>query len=156
MTLAYASRVTGAPAKRIQNAFQVLHLGVGYPLQDVRRMGLAMMLVDLFAMDLTAAWEFAVEALEQPDEVVRFGGNGRPQLEIDVPRYLSDFALKCSVAVRFPPRTAGRPRRHARPKVSPRDFGIDVDALAAGAKRTPEERLRSLDENWKFLQAIRS
>jgi|SRR5579859_3288733 len=156
MTLAYACKVTGAPAKRIQNAFQVLNRGFGYPLQDVRRLGLAMMLVDLFTMDLITAWDFAGDALRQPDDVVRFGGKGKPHLEIDVPRYLSDFALRCAAAIKFPPRTAGRPRRQTRPRVTPRDFGIDLEAIEANAKRTPEERLRSLDEDWKFLQAIRS
>src|SRR5579864_7409717 len=138
MTLAYACKVTGAPAKRIQNAFQVLNRGFGYPLQDVRRLGLAMMLVDLFTMDLITAWDFAGDALRQPDDVVRFGGKGKPHLEIDVPRYLSDFALGVAAPIMSAPRTACRPRRQTRPSVTPRDFGIALEAIVFNDTATTE------------------
>ena len=156
MTLAYACKVTGARPKRIQNAFHLLRVGFEYRLEDVRRLGLAIWLVDSFVMELNWAWEFAGEALKSPQEVVRFGHPGGPVLEIDVGRYLSNFALACAAALKNPPRTAGRPGRVKRVKMSPAEFGIDMDALRDNAARTPEERLRSLDENWKFLQALRT
>jgi hypothetical protein len=156
MTLAHACKVTGIPAKRIQNAFQVLGRALEYPLEDVRCLGLTLLLADYFGMDLRRAWEVAGEALKNPEEVVRYGAPGRPQIEIDVPRYLTDFGLKCALAVKFPPRMAGRPARSRRPKHSPREFGIDIDALQENLKRTPEERLKSLDENWKFVRALRA
>lgn len=156
MTLAYASKVTGAPAKRIQNAYHLLGKAMEYPLEDVRRLGLTLLLVDYFSMDLRRAWDVAGHALRRPEEVIRYGAPGMPQLEIDVPRYLTDFGLKCALVVKYPPRMAGRPPRSRRTKVSPRQFGIDVDALEANLGRTPEERLKSLDENWKFVQALRA
>lgn len=155
MTLAHASEITGAPRKRIQNAFHLLGKPLEYPIEDVRRLGLTLLLVDYFSMELRRAWEVAGSALKKPEEVVRYGMAGTPLLEIDVPRYLTDFGIQCARVAKYPPRMAGRPR-HRRPKISPRDFGIDVDALEANARRTPEERLKSLDENWKFVQALRA
>jgi hypothetical protein len=110
-------------------------------------------------MELAWAWEFAGQALKDKTDVVRFGHPGGPTLEIDVGRYLSDFALACARALKDPPRTVGR-RAHDRPRrarnaiKAARDFGVDVDALAAGLRRTPEERLKSLDENWRFLRDV--
>ena len=156
MTLAHARKVTGIPAKRIQNAFRVLGKPLEYPLEDVRRLGLSLLLADYFCMELRRAWEVAGDALRKPEEIVRYGAPGRPQIEIDVPRYLTDFGLKCALAAKFPPRMAGRPGRNRRAKISPREFGIDLDALQANLERTPEERLKRLDENWKFVQALRA
>lgn len=160
MTLGYASAVIGAPPKRIQNACAVLRRGFQYPMDDVRRLGLAFWLVDSFVMELAWAWEFAGQALKSKTDVVRFGHAGGPVLEIDVGRYLSDFALASASALKDPPRTAGR-RAHERPPrprnaiKAARDFGVDIDALEEGLKRTPEERLKSLDENWRFLRQVR-
>lgn len=156
MTLGYACKVTGAPAKRIQNAFHLLRVGFEYRLEDVRRLGLAIWLMDSFVMELNWAWEFAGEALKSTQDVIRFGHPGGPVLEIDVGRYLSTFALRCAAALKNPPRTAGRPARAKRVKMSAAKFGIDLDALRDNAARTPEERLKSLDENWKFVQALRA
>ena len=160
MTLGFASAVTGASPKRIQNACAVLGRGFQYPVDDVRRLGLAFWLVDSFVMELAWAWEFAGQALKGKTDVVRFGHPGGPVLEIDVARYASDFALACARVLKDPPPTVGR-RAHDRPRrvrnaiKAARDFGIDIDALDEGLKRTPEERLRSLDENWRFLRDVR-
>lgn len=156
MTLAYAAAVTQLPAKRIQNAFAVLRRALEYPLADVRCLGLTMQLADQLAMDLWLAWEIAEKALQKPEEIFRFGMAGMPQIEIDVPRYLTDFGVRCARAVKYPPPMAGRPRRRRNVKVSPREFGIDIEALEENLKRTPEQRLRSLDENWKFVHALRA
>ena len=160
MTLGYASTILRAPPKRIQNALGLLKHTLEYPIEDVRRLGLAFWLVDSFVMELAWAWEFAGQALKSKTEVVRFGHPGGPVLEIDVGRYLSNFALACASALKDPPRTVGR-RAHERVHrarnaiKAARDFGVDVDALEAGLARTPEERLKSLDENWRFLRDVR-
>ncbi|HWZ27471.1 MAG TPA: hypothetical protein VNX15_02860 [Gemmatimonadales bacterium] len=160
MTLGFASAVTGAPAKRVQNACAVLNRGFQYSIDDMRRLGLAFWLVDSFVMELKWAWEFAGQALKDKNDVVRFGHPGGPVLEIDVGRFLSDFALASASALKDPPRTVGR-RAHDRPPrarnaiKAAREFGIDIDALEEGLKRTPEERLRSLNENWRFLREVR-
>jgi hypothetical protein len=160
MTLGYAAAVIGAPPKRIQNACAVLGRGFQYPIDDVRRLGLAFRLVDSFVMELAWAWEVAGQALKGKAEVARFGQPGGPVLEIDVGRYLSDFALACAGALKDPPRTVGR-RAHDRPRrprnaiKAARDFGVDIGALEEGLKRTSEERLRSLDQNWQFLRELK-
>jgi hypothetical protein len=129
-------------------------------MDDIKRLGLAFWLVDSFVMELAWAWEFAGQALRGKTEISRFGHPGGPVLEIDVGRYLSDFALATARVLKDPPRTVGR-RAHDRPRRprnairAARDFGVDIGALEEGLKRTLEERLKGLDENWRFLRDVR-
>jgi hypothetical protein len=151
MTLAMSSSVLDVPAKRIQNAFAVLRRPLPYRDDDVRRVGLAFRLVDAFGLSLMAAWRLAGVALVTGEDVVRLGPPGGPVLEVAVAR-VKDVA---------PPRAAGRPqltraRRGKDALKAANAYGLDLGALAEGLKKTPEERLRSLDENWRFLRDLKA
>jgi hypothetical protein len=162
MTLAMSSSVLDVPAKRIQNAFAVLRRPLPYRDDDVRRVGLAFRLVDAFGLSLMAAWRLAGVALVTGEDVVRLGPPGGPVLEVDLARFLSDWALAVArVKDVAPPRAAGRPqltraRRGKDALKAANAYGLDLGALAEGLKKTPEERLRSLDENWRFLRDLKA
>lgn len=162
MTLAQCHAVLGVPAKRVQNAFAALGLPLRYREADVRRLGLALRLGDGFGLSLHAAWRLAGEALARAAAgVVRIPADGVGILEIDVRRYLSDWAAAFArVRELAPPRGRGRPRRASpasRPQAlaAARRHGIDVPALAEALRRSPAERLEALDENWRFVRALR-
>lgn len=159
MTLAQCSAILGVSPKWVQNAFATLGRPLRYREADVRRLGLARRLADRFGMTLSAAWRLAGEALARAEEgMVRLPADGVAALEIDVHRYLSDWAAAYArVRELTPPRGRGRPRRQPveRGLAAARRYGIDVTALAEGLKRTPAERLQALDENWAFVRALR-
>jgi hypothetical protein len=161
MTLAQCSAILRVTPKRVQNACATLGLPLRYREADVRRLGLALRLGDGFGLDLRGAWELAGAALAQkPAGVVRMPVGDIAIIEIDVRRYLSDWAAAYArVRGLAPPRAPGRPPRSppsARTQgLGPaRAYGIDVTALALSLRRSPAERLQALDENWRFVRAL--
>lgn len=162
MTLAQCSAILGVPPKRVQNACAALRLPLRYREADVRRLGLALRLSGGVGLKLHAAWWLAGEALAQPAAgVVRIPAGDAAIIAIDVRRYLSDWAA-ASARVRelVPPRGRGRPRRPhaaapAQGLAAARTYGLDVTALAESLRRSPAERLRALDDNWRFVLAMR-
>jgi hypothetical protein len=159
MTLGECCAILDAPAKWVHNAYAALGLPLRYQPSDLRRLGLARRLTVGLGVPLAAAWRLAGEALARSHEpVVRIAPDPLTTLEIDVQRYLSDWAAAWSRVRRLaPPRARGRPRRA--PEVggvaAARRYGIDVTALAAGLRRAPAARLEGLEENWRFVQALR-
>lgn len=164
MTLAQCAAVLGLTAKRIQNAYAALGLPLRYREADVRRLGLALRLSDGFGLHLDGAWRLASEALAQAGVgagIACIPGGAVAVLEIDVWRYLSDWAAaRARVLELVPPRGRGRPRRarssaQGRALAAARRYGIDIPALAESARRSPAERLKTLDEDWRFVRAVR-
>jgi hypothetical protein len=161
MTLAQCSASLGVPPKRVQNACAALGLPLRYRESDVRRLGLALRLSDGIGLKLHAAWRLAgVAFAQQAAGVVRIPAGDVAVTEIDVRRYLSDWAA-ASARVRelAPPRGPGRPRRPNPPEpaqglAAARAYGLDVTALAESLRHSPAERLRALDENWQFVHAM--
>jgi hypothetical protein len=161
MTLAQCSAILGAAPKRVQNACAALGLPLRYREADMRRLGLALRLSGAVGLNLRTAWRVAGEALAQRAAgVVRIPAGDVAMIEIDVRRYLSDWAA-ASARVRelAPPRGPGRPRRPNPPEpaqslAAARAYGLDVTALAESLRHSPAERLRALDENWQFVRAM--
>ncbi|HEX4628948.1 MAG TPA: hypothetical protein VH137_09175 [Gemmatimonadales bacterium] len=159
MTLGECCAILDAPAKWVHNACAALGLPLRYRPADMCRLGLTRRLAASWGVPLAAAWRVAGEALARSDEpLVRLSPDPVTTLEIDVRRYLSEWAAACAgVRELAAPRSRGRPRRP--PAVggvaAASRYGINVAALAAGLRRTPAERLESLDENWRFVRALR-
>ncbi|MGH2669415.1 MAG: hypothetical protein ACRDH5_09940 [bacterium] len=161
LTLAEVSATIGATPVWTQNAYAVLALSRVYRPADAARLGLARLLHTSFGIMLPIAWRLAGTAIAHAhQDVVRLHAPpGTVALEIDVRRYLTDWAAALArVRGPVPPRRRGRPPL---PKLgaglsAARRHGLDLTVLAASLARTPAERLRALDENWRFVRALRA
>ena len=158
MTLAAFAMLVGAPPKWCQNALAVLGLPLRYSAPAARTLGLARLLHSAHEVSLPAAWRLARQALS--GSLAASFSAGAPDsvstLTVDVPRYLSDFTVRRSLARADPPRGRGRPRVPRRTGLREAEVhGLDLSALRAGLAVQPAERLRALDRNQEFVEALR-
>jgi hypothetical protein len=83
------------------------------------------------------------------------GPDGAVAVSVDLERFLSDFAARLSLARSYyAERRRGRPRRR-RGLALAQWYGVDVSLLESSLRRTPDERLRSLDANVEFIRSMR-
>jgi hypothetical protein len=87
--------------------------------------------------------------LRDPDGAVR--------VVIDLERFLSDYAVRLSLSRTFyAEKRRGRPRKRGRRGVAlAKWYGVDISLLEESLRRTPEERLRLLDEAREFFTSAR-
>jgi hypothetical protein len=83
--------------------------------------------------------------------------DGSVRVVLDLERFLSDYAVRLSLSRTFyAEKRRGRPRkRELRGIALAQWYGVDLTLLVASLKRTPEERLRQLDEAAEFLAKAR-
>jgi hypothetical protein len=144
----------------VQNARAVLRLRGPYTEQGARRLGLAREMHEATAMPLRRAWRLAQDALAVwpgQREWVHEGREASARIVVDLTRYLSNYASRLSLArTRYAERRRGRrPRRPRDPIAAARAYGVDISLLVENLKRTPEERLRTLDEMSEFFRTAR-
>jgi hypothetical protein len=164
MTRAQFARALGADEKWVENAARQLGRRFSGTPAEARRMALVRLLSRDLALPLAradrcagvllrhAADERAARVAE-PDGVVG--------VEVDLARFHSTFAADLATALRqVQPRRRGRPA--SRPSPPSRDplaaaaaHGVDLSLLRESLRRTPAERLESLDEDVAFLAAVR-
>jgi hypothetical protein len=160
MTLGQFATAVGAPKRWVQNAFQALGLPAVYTEPLARRLAFAKAVKEACGMPLRRAFPLAEEALarwpahqtwelREPDGAVR--------VEIDLERFLSDYAVRLSLSrTYYAEKRRGRPRkRKLRGIALAKWYGVDVSLLVESLKRTPEERLRQLDEAREFFTQAR-
>jgi hypothetical protein len=160
MTLGQFATAVGAPRRWVQNAFQALGLPAEYTEPLARRLAFAKAVKEACGMPLRRAFPLAADALarwplqktwelREPDGAVR--------VVIDVERFLSDYAVRLSLSRTFyAEKRRGRPRkRRLRGIALAKWYGVDVSLLVESLKRTPEERLRMLDEAREFFASAR-
>lgn len=160
MTLGQFATAVGAPKRWVQNAFQALGLPAVYTEPLARRIAFARAVKEACGMPLRRAFPLADEALarwpvhktwelREPDGAIR--------VVIDLERFLSDYAVRLSLSrTYYAEKRRGRPRkRKLRGIALAKWYGVDVALLVESLKRTPEERLRSLDEAVEELKSMR-
>jgi hypothetical protein len=160
MTLGQFSVAVGAPKRWVQNAMAVLGLPTDYTVERAKRLALARVLNAACGMPLVKAYRMAGTALkawpehstwqfEDPEGVVT--------LSLDLERFLSNFNVRLSLSrTYYAERRRGRPKKRRRRGIAgAREYGIDISLLEESLKRTPEERLRRLDEDVEFLKSLR-
>ena len=160
MTLGQFATAVGAPKRWVQNAFQALGLPAVYTEPLARRLAFAKAVKEACGMPLRRVFPLAEEALacwpadrtwelREPDGAVR--------VVIDLERFLSSYAVRLSLSRTFyAERRRGRPRkRRLRGLALAKWYGVDVSLLVESLKRTPEERLRLLDEAREFFTMAR-
>jgi hypothetical protein len=160
MTLGQFATAVGAPKRWVQNAFQALGLPAVYTEPLARRLAFARTVKEACGMPLRRAFPLAEEALARwpahrtwehrdPDGAVR--------VVIDLERFLSDYAVRLSLSrTYYAEKRRGRPRkRKLRGIALAKWYGVDVSLLVESLKRTPEERLRLLDEAVEAFKSMR-
>jgi hypothetical protein len=160
MSLGRFATVVGASPRWVQNAFQVLNLPALYDEEGAKTLGLARLLQESFGVQLVVAYPLAAEALAaRPDVLVwrKEHPSGAVAMEVDLERYLSGYAARLALARhRYLERQRGRPRAREKKGIEGAvEHGVDVGLLEASLERTPEERLRRLDEDVEFLRSLR-
>ena len=159
MTLAECARLIGAEPKWVQNALATLHRPLRYDRRLARQLGLARILHVETGMPLALAMRLAAAALADPSRPWAWSdSSGVLSLRVDLPRYLTGLAATEAALRREGARGPGRPRM-APPRgglAAARRYGLDVGALRAGLARPPADRLRALDADQRFVEALRA
>jgi hypothetical protein len=160
MTLGQFAVAVGAPKRWVQNAFQALGRPAVYTEPLARRLAFAKAVKEACGMPLRRAFPLAEGALarwpahhtwevREPDGAVR--------VVLDLERFLSDYAVRLSLSrTRYAEKRRGRPRkRRLRGLALAKWWGVDISLLRETLKRTPEERLRTLEEAVEDLKRMR-
>jgi hypothetical protein len=158
MTLAAFAALVGAPPKWCQNTLLVLRRPLRYSEPLARTLGLARLLEE-YGLPLKVAVNRSDEALAvSPPAAVRWRDpSAITALRVDVPRYLTRFALRQARLREDPPRRAGRPPRvPAGGLRAAQRYGLDLDAMRAGLRLSPAERLAALDASQRLVATLRS
>ncbi len=157
--MAEFAALVGAPPRWCQNALQALGADFRYSWALALRLSLARLLQEHHGFALRRAMALARGALRlsPPTVVRRWDPAGATALVLDVPRHLTQFALRAARLQADPPRRRGRPPRPhiGRGIVAGEAYGLDLGALRSGLQLTPEERLRQLDANQRLIAALR-
>jgi len=164
MTRAQFAAAVRADEKWVENAGRLLGRRFGRTREESRWLGLVSVLSREMGMTLDRAARLADEALAHPSTegtvVVGQSQGGVAAVSIDIGRYHSAWAAALSAAIETGgARRRGRPRSAFRKKAAlierAADYGVDIDLLRAGLRMTVGERLQQLEENARFISAIR-
>lgn len=122
-----------------------------------RRLAFAHAVKQACGMPLRRAFPLALEALARWPAHKTWelrDPDGTVGLEIDLERFLSDYAVRLSLSRTFyAEKRRGRPRkRKLRGLALAKCWGVDVTLLEESLKRTPEERLRTLERAAEFFR----
>jgi hypothetical protein len=160
MTMGQFATAVGAPKRWVQNAFQALGLPAVYTEPLARRLAFAKAVKEACGMPLRRAFPLAEEALARwpADRTWEHRDpDGAVCVVIDLERFLSDYAVRLSLSrTYYAEKRRGRPRkRKLRGIALAKWYGVDVSLLVESLKRTPEQRLRQLDEAREFFTQAR-
>jgi hypothetical protein len=167
MSLSRFAILAGATPRWVQNAFQALDRKAVYHENEAKVLGLARILQESFGLPLVVAHPLALEALGAWPTVRvwrRESPTGAVVMEVDLERYLSGYASRLALARSHEERRRGRPPSGRKRGIGAAlehaveyavEYGVDVGLLESSLRRTPEERLRRLDEDVAFLETMR-
>jgi hypothetical protein len=160
MTLGQFATAVGAPRRWIQNAFQALGLPAQYSEPLARRLAFAKTVKEACGMPLRRAFPLAGEALARWPAHKTWElreTDGAVRVVLDLERFLSDYAVRLSLSRTFyAEKRRGRPRKRELRGIALAEwYGVDVSLLVESLKRTPEERLRLLDEAVEAFKSMR-
>ncbi len=162
MTRAQFAAAVRADEKWVENAGRLLERRFRRTREESRWLGLVSVLSREIGMTLDRAARLADEAIAHPytegTVVVGQSQGGVAAVSIDIGRYHSAWAAALSAAIENGgARRRGRPRSGLSKEALERaaDYGVDIDLLRAGLRMTVGERLQQLEENARFISAIR-
>ncbi len=163
MRRAQFAEAIGAPEKWVHNAEAALGRPLPYTINWARRMAVARAIQAVVPVSLAAADRLGTTALRQAADgadVVTCASEGGVSLTVDLAHILSAFAIRLALAEQREPRRPGRRARSAEdaaPGARERAhaYGVDLSLIDGNLRRTPDERLRALDTNSRFVAALR-
>lgn len=156
MTLGEFAALLGVAPRWVQNAAVRLGRSVRYTLEEARRLALARAIHDAAGTPLPAAYALARRALKAGLPVLRVpsadAADGLVHVVIEMDRFLASFAIELArVRSMYAPKLRGAPPRHT----SPTTFGVDLGSLRENLRRSPAERLESLQAAADFFAEVR-
>jgi hypothetical protein len=164
VTRAQFEAAIGVPEKWVHNARAALGGTGRYTVADAQRLAVVRAIQTAVPVTLPVANQWAVAALAasrrdgQVEAPIEFAF---VRVAIDLPHILSAFTARLGQALHDEPRLRGRrPRGRGRPtlreaRARAASYGLDVSLIDASLRRSPGERLASLDANAAFLEAAR-
>jgi hypothetical protein len=160
VTLGQFSITVGMNPRAIQNARLVLGLPPRYTIESAKRLALADILRQACRMSLIDAFGLAGTILREWPRTRKWRRSSTGStvtIVVDLERFLSFFAVRLSLArTLYSPRKPGRrPKRNRGRVIRAVRHGVDVGLLQVSLSRTPEERLRRLDEDLAFVRSMR-
>lgn len=162
LTLGQFACALGAPTKWVQNAWAILGLDLNYGEIELWHMALVRLLERAMEVPLKQAYATALAAMPNPMSLrgpteLRLVEEGALDVSVDCARFSSAVLAGLSRArTQYQERPRGRPRKEQLHGIAAaRAQGIDVGLLRASLRRSPAERLRSLDEDLAFLQNLK-
>ena len=167
MTRAQFAAAIGVSEKWVHNARAALGGPERYTVAEAQRLAVVRAIQAVVPVTLPVANGWALAALAAPRRDgpvnVLMESHALVRVTIDLPHILSAFTARLSQALHDEPRLRGRrprllgrrrPTLHeARARAS--SYGLDVSLIDASLRRSPAERLASLDANAAFLEAAR-
>jgi hypothetical protein len=167
MTRAQFAAAIGVPEKWVHNARAALGGALPYTVANAQRLAVVRAILAAVPVALRVANRWAAAALAAPrrDGPVEVPAESYApvRVTIDLPHLLSAFTARLSQALHDEPRLRGRrPRQRGRrgltlgeTRARASSYGLDVSLIDASLRRSPAERLASLDANAAFLDATR-
>jgi hypothetical protein len=159
MTLGQFAVAVGASTRWVQNALRALRPRPRYTPQAAQRLAFAHAVHARLGVPLGRGYELAREALAAwpRRKVWEYAADDAVTLRVDLERFLSACAVRLSLSrTYYGEKRRGRPHKHVRHGIAgARDYGVDIGLLHEQLKRTPEERLRRLDEAVVFVQSLK-
>jgi len=162
LTLGQFAYALGAPTKWVQNTWAILDLGPIYGVAELWRLALVLLLERAMDVPLKRAYATALEAIPHPAGLggtreLRLVEEGALDVSVDWARFSSAVLAGLSRArTQYQERPRGRPRTEKLHGIAAaRAQGIDVGLLRASLRRSPADRLRTLDEDLAFVQSLR-
>jgi hypothetical protein len=151
----FAALLRVAP-RWVQNAAVRLGRPVRYTLEEARRLTLARAIHGAAGTPLPAAYALARRALSAGLPVLRVpsadAADGLVHVVIEMDRFLASFAVELArVRNTYAPKLRGALPRHT----SPTTFGVDLGSLRENLRRSPAERLASLQAAVDFFAEVR-
>jgi hypothetical protein len=160
VTLGEFSVAVGAPKRWVQNAFQALGLKAHYTEDLARRLSFARAVKEACGMPLRRVFPLARNALAAWPKHRTWrltGPDGVVQVELDLLRFLSDYAVRLSLSrTWYAERRRGRPpQRRLKGVALAKWYGEDISLLESSLRLTPTERLRRMEDALEFFRAAR-
>ncbi len=161
MTLGQFAYALGAPTKWVQNTWAILGLDPVYGEAELWRLALVRLLERAIQVPLKQAYAMAKEALPLAamgdESELRLVEEGPLDVSVNWARFSSTVLAGLSRArTQYQERPRGRPRKEQLHGIAAAQArGIDVGLLRASLRRSPADRLRSLDEDLAFVQNLR-
>ena len=181
MTRLQFSLAVGASEKWVVNSLRLLALSPSYTRQESQWLGLVRVLNHEIGLSLARSAELATEALRQSpwsrEVILGKESSDSAWVIVDLARYHAAHNAAFSAAL-----ILGGPRKRGRPVTTEQTdrsgtapvrkrltgetvremlaratrYGVDLDALRDGVRDSPADRLARLEDNARFIAAMRS